>query len=260
MRYRQVQLLHYSLYWTTSKNCTRQEIKTFAFTTSSVPDQWAYTFLTRRNIVTQMWSTQKIATLVWSKFQRNQNWNFSFLLPHYHFQPQSPPYILHVPDLSFLYTTALSRLVYDMEHLVFVLVWMDGLSLWSVVYILGFRQKNIWLYSLDKLCPISFMLSAQSIFLTFPFDFQSWDPAPLWPFLRDGLRSHIRGNPLGLLPHLSHQSELSVWHNIHVWTMFLLLEVLTIAITRYIIALIMIIKIFQFRHPDLTANAYKVKK
>ena len=27
---------------------------------------------------------------------------------------------------------------------------------------------------------------------------------------------------------------------------------------RYIIALIMIIKIFQFRHPDLTANAYKV--
>ena len=50
MRYRQVQLLHYSLYWTTSKNCTRQEIKTFAFTTSSVPDQWAYTFLTRRKI------------------------------------------------------------------------------------------------------------------------------------------------------------------------------------------------------------------
>lgn len=27
---------------------------------------------------------------------------------------------------------------------------------------------------------------------------------------------------------------------------------------RYIIAMIMIIKIFQFRHPDLTANAYKV--
>ena len=27
---------------------------------------------------------------------------------------------------------------------------------------------------------------------------------------------------------------------------------------RYIIALLMIIKIFQFRHPDLTANAYKV--
>ena len=29
---------------------------------------------------------------------------------------------------------------------------------------------------------------------------------------------------------------------------------------RYIIALIMIIKIFQFRHPDLTANAYKVSQ
>ena len=26
----------------------------------------------------------------------------------------------------------------------------------------------------------------------------------------------------------------------------------------YVMAIIMIIKIFQFRHPDLTANAYKV--
>ena len=26
----------------------------------------------------------------------------------------------------------------------------------------------------------------------------------------------------------------------------------------YIMAIIMIVKIFQFRHPDLTANAYKV--
>ena len=30
------------------------------------------------------------------------------------------------------------------------------------------------------------------------------------------------------------------------------------SVVRYIMALIMTIKVFQFRHPDLTANAYKV--
>ena len=37
-----------------------------------------------------------------------------------------------------------------------------------------------------------------------------------------------------------------------------LANLVMISAIRYIIALIMIIKIFQFRHPDLTANAYKV--
>ena len=50
----------------------------------------------------------------------------------------------------------------------------------------------------------------------FPKIFQSWNPSPVWPFLCDGLRSHIRGDLVRVLSHLPNQPELSVWHNIHV--------------------------------------------
>ena len=46
--------------------------------------------------------------------------------------------------------------------------------------------------------------------------FQPWYSASFWAFLRNGLRPHIWGDPISVLPHLPHQSELSIWHNIHV--------------------------------------------